>query len=127
MGGQIPRRAEVLIEPLGYRPPRVGDLAAYLNNGELAVHRLCHRDADGWWANPDARIHVERTGPLVGRVRFIRHRDRVGSLPPRPGRARLAWLINRCYMRLRGRLPIAALRSWFFSRLMKLKLGPLSS
>jgi len=127
MGRQIPRGAEVLLEPFTDRPPRVGELAAYLRGGELAVHRLCRRDADGWWANPDARIIVERTGPLIGRVRLLRHRGRLQSLPARPGRAQLAWLLNRVYLRLRGRLPLAALRGWFFSRLMRLKLGPLSS
>jgi hypothetical protein len=127
MGGQFPRGAEVLLEPFDGRPPRIGELAVYRSESGLAVHRLCRRDADGWWANPDARLNIERTGPLIGRVRLMRHRGRLKSLPSRPGRAHLAWLVSRCYLMLRGRLPFAALRGWFFSRLMRLKLGPLSS
>lgn len=102
-GELIPDGAEILLEPFGETPPRLGEVAAYINpDGLEVVHRLCHRDADGWWGNADAVLAVERTGDLIGRVTARRWNGSVRGVRPLPARAGLAWLVHRLYRRTHG-------------------------
>lgn len=102
-GELIPDGAGILLEPFGEIPPRLGEIAAYLNpDGLEVVHRLCHRDADGWWGNADTVLAMERTGSLIGRVTARRWKGSVRGLRPMPARARLAWLLHRIYHRTHG-------------------------
>lgn len=127
LGAQVPTGSRVLVEPFGDEPPRLGELAAYLApRRRLFVHRLCRRDAGGWWASPDARLYAERTGPLIGRVRWAENAGRRIHLPARPARARLSWLVARFYRRLAGRGP-RGLRRLAYRLLRGLVDGPLSS
>jgi hypothetical protein len=102
-GELIPDGAEVLLEPFGASPPRVGEIAAYLNpDGLEVVHRLCHRDPEGWWGNADTVLAMERAGSLVGRVTACRYGGVVRGVRPMPARARTTWLIHRLYHRTHG-------------------------
>ncbi|MCK4594338.1 hypothetical protein KAU45_07535 [bacterium] len=103
-GELIPDGAEVLLEPFGEAPPKIGEIAAYLNpDGLEVVHRLCHLDTGGWWGNADRVLTMERTGALIGRVTVCRCNGSTRRLRPLPGRARLAWLIHLLYHRTHGR------------------------
>jgi len=99
----IPDGVEILLEPFGELPPRVGEIAAYLNpDGLEVVHRLCHRDADGWWGNADTVLAMERTGSLIGRVTARRWKGSIRGVRPMPARARLAWFLHCIYRRTHG-------------------------
>jgi len=101
----IPEGDELLLEPFGETPPRVGEIAAYINpDGLEVVHRLCHRDTDGWWGNADTVLAMERTGSLIGRVTARRWKGSVRAVRPMPARAGLAWLIHRLYRHSHGLL-----------------------
>jgi hypothetical protein len=104
-GELIPEGDELLLEPFGETPPRVGEIAAYINpDGLEVVHRLCHRDTDGWWGNADTVLAMERTGSLIGRVTARRWKGSVRAVRPMPARAGLAWLIHRLYRHSHGLL-----------------------
>ncbi|OGD78518.1 MAG: hypothetical protein A2Y64_05625 [Candidatus Coatesbacteria bacterium RBG_13_66_14] len=99
----IPDGAEILLEPFGEAPPRVGEIAAYINpDGLEVVHRLCHSDAEGWWGNADTVLAMERAGSLIGRVTARRWKGSVRGVKPMPARAWLAWLVHRLYHRTHG-------------------------
>jgi hypothetical protein len=103
-GELVPDGADILLEPFGETPPRVGEIAAYIDSDGLeVVHRLCHRDAGGWWGNADTVLAMERTGSLIGRVTARRWKGSVRALRPMPARAGLAWLVHRLYRRSHGR------------------------
>ncbi|MCX7022628.1 MAG: hypothetical protein NTW26_10235 [bacterium] len=102
-GELIPDGAEILLEPFGKTLPRLGEIAAYINpDGLEVVHRLCHRDAGGWWGNADTVLAMERTGNLIGRVTARRWKGSVRGVKPMPARAGLAWLLHGIYHRTHG-------------------------
>ncbi len=124
-GELIPDGAEILLEPFGADPPRIGEIAAYLNpDGLEVVHRLCHLDANGWWGNADRVLAMERTGALIGRVTACRYNDSTRRLRPLSGRARLAWLIHRLYHRTHGRWGNLGRGTLWFVQRLKERLYP---
>jgi|GEM_PF-4168300 len=119
MGARL-RGSYLLIEPESNWQPRPGELAAYLvGNRMITVHRLCCYDEGGWWAIPDNRFISERTGPLMGRVRLMHRGGITRELLPRPGWARISWLLDQLYQRWQGR--VGPFGSGFFSLVMRVK------
>jgi hypothetical protein len=121
----MPDGAEVLLEPFGNEPPRIGEIAAYINpEGLEVIHRLCRRDVGGWWGNADTVLAMERTGPLIGRVTARRHNGITNGLRPLPGRARLTWFIHRLYLHTHGKFGVLGRGALRIVQRLKLRLYP---